>query len=232
MEEEEEIDLGQELPDADGSLSAPPRSPRTFNPRTAGRNPGRRGRGPASRAMSPRRYEESDDGRVRIPKCDPCPTWDGKDPEKTLRPWLREYELWLLEAKLILDPELIGKRVSRALIGKAADPIAHLTASDIASPYGHEQIIELIKEANVHVMEKKLEDAFDEAIYRGRREKGENMTPFVTRKRVAFMELRRLGMDFLSSDAGKHLMGHIILKQGYFTNDQKQRGRKTRIIAL
>jgi hypothetical protein len=50
---------------------------------------------------------------------------------------------------------------------------------------------------------------------------------FLNKKRTAFAEFRRLGMDLMGTAAGRHLIGHLVLKQGYFTTNQKQRVKVT-----
>jgi hypothetical protein len=49
------------------------------------------------------------------------------------------------------------------------------------------------------------------------------MTAFLASKKASFAELRKQGLDLLSNVAGRHLLGHLILRQGGFTNDQRQR---------
>ena len=41
--------------------------------------------------------------------------------------------------------------------------------------------------------------------------------------KAAFGELKRQGLDLLSTEAGSHLLGHLLLKQGNFSEDQRQR---------
>ena len=56
-----------------------------------------------------------------------------------------------------------------------------------------------------------------------RRERGQTLTAFLTSKKAAFAELKKQGLDLLDSKAGRHLLGHLILRQGSFTQDQRQR---------
>lgn len=49
------------------------------------------------------------------------------------------------------------------------------------------------------------------------------MTSFLTGKKAAFAELKKQGLDLLETAAGRHLLGHLILRQGAFTQDQRQR---------
>ena len=49
------------------------------------------------------------------------------------------------------------------------------------------------------------------------------MTAFLTANKAAFAELKKQGLDLLDGRAGRHLLGHLILRQGAFTLDQRQR---------
>ena len=50
-----------------------------------------------------------------------------------------------------------------------------------------------------------------------------SLTTFLTNKKAAFAELRKQGLDLLATPAGRHLLGHLILRQGSFSQDQRQR---------
>ena len=54
-------------------------------------------------------------------------------------------------------------------------------------------------------------------------ERGQSLTAFLATKKASFAELRRQGLDLLGSTVGRHLLGRLILKQGAFSMDQKQR---------
>ena len=71
----------------------------------------------------------------------------------------------------------------------------------------------------------KLEQAFNAAIFGGRRKAGQTLTGFLASKRAAFAELKKQGLDLLDSEAGQHLLGHLVLRQGGFTQDERQRIR-------
>jgi len=104
--------------------------------------------------------------------------------------------------------------------------LAHLSVSDICAEDGHTVILQIIEDAHEYLKDQRLEQAFDEAIFRifrGRRERGQTMTAFLTAKKAAFAELKKQGLDLLDGRAGRHLLGHLILRQGAFTLDQRQR---------
>ena len=68
-----------------------------------------------------------------------------------------------------------------------------------------------------------LEEAFNDAIFKNRRERGQPLTAFLGKKVAAFAELKKQGLDFLGVETGRHLLGRLVIKQGNFTVGQKQR---------
>ena len=158
-------------------------------------------------------------------RLDPAPTWDGSQPERLFKEYHRNLLLWLVEAEARLPHNLIGKRIvdSIPLGSKLGIMLAHLTVEEITAENGHTRILRLIEEAHEYLKDQQLEQAFDEAIFRGRRERGMTLTAFLTGKKAAFAELRKQGLDLLASSAGRHLLGHLILRQGAFSQDQRQR---------
>ena len=103
--------------------------------------------------------------------------------------------------------------------------VSHLTVEEITAPRGWEQVIKIIEEAHEYLKVAKLEQAFNAAIFGGRRKAGQTLTGFLASKRAAFAELKKQGLDLLDSDAGQHLLGHLVLRQGGFTQDERQRIR-------
>ena len=149
----------------------------------------------------------------------------GDDPEKNYKEHQRNLQLWLVEAEARLPPGLIGKRIidSVPLCSRLSALLAHLTVDEITSDTGHRQIVTMIESAHEYLKDHRLEQAFEDAIFRGKRDRGMSLTMFMTNKKAAFAELRKQGLDLLATAAGRHLLGHLILRQGGFSQDQKQR---------
>ena len=101
----------------------------------------------------------------------------------------------------------------------------YLSVDDITAMDGYKKIIGIIEESHAYLKEARLEQAFEAAIFRGKRRFGQTITGFLASKKAAFSELKKQGLDLLETDAGNHLLGHLLLKQGGFTNDQQQRIR-------
>eukprot|EP00435_Cladocopium_sp_Y103_P060316 s936_g22.t1 len=158
-------------------------------------------------------------------RMDPAPVWGGDSPERHYKEYLRNLQLWLVEAEARIPTSLIGKRIidSIPLGSKLSTLLSHLTVGEITAPEGYKAILSVIEDAHAYLKDQSLEQAFDEAIFRGRRDKGQSLTSFLAGKTAAFAELRKQGLDLLTSKAGRHLLGHLILRQGGFTVDQKQR---------
>ena len=158
-------------------------------------------------------------------KMDPAPVWGGDQPEKHFKEYQRNLQLWLVEAEARLPLNLIGKRIidSIPLGSKLSALLAHLTVPEITADDGHRTIVKIIEDAHEYLKDQGLEQAFEDAIFRGRRERGQPLTAFMTSKKAAFAELKKQGLDLLDGRAGRHLLGHLILRQGSFTQDQRQR---------
>ena len=160
-------------------------------------------------------------------KMEAAPSWNGEHPESKYREYARNLKLWLIEAEARLPPSLIGKRILDVIPfgSRLAASLAHLSVDDITAPDGYKQIIAVIEESHAYLKEARLEQAFDAAIFRGRTRPGQTLTGFLATKKAAFAELKKQGLDMLATDAGNHLLGHLLLKQGGFTVDQQQRIR-------
>ena len=154
-----------------------------------------------------------------------APTWDGEMPETKYREYSRNLRLWLVEAIERLPGNLIGKRIIDGIPfgSRLAALLAHLSVEDITSEKGYEKIVSIIEEAHDDLRDAKLEQAFDQAIFMGRRRADQTLSGFVATKKAAFGGLKRQGLDLLSSPAGSHLLGHLLLRQGNFSEDQRQR---------
>eukprot|EP00438_Fugacium_kawagutii_P011007 Skav220594 [mRNA] locus=scaffold2744:89020:94746:+ [translate_table: standard] len=156
---------------------------------------------------------------------EPAPSWGGEVPEKNYKEYHRNLQLWLVEAEARLPHNLIGKRIIDGipLGSKLSALLAHLTVDEICAENGHKRIVAIIEDHHEYLKDQRLEQAFDDAIFKGRRERGQTMTSFLTAKKAAFAELKKQGLDLLASAPGRHLLGHLLLRQGSFTQDQRQR---------
>ena len=163
-------------------------------------------------------------------RMDPALSWNGEWPEQQYREYARKLKLWLIEARERLPSALIGKRILDAIPygSRPSSLVSHLSVEEITSDGGWQTIVVCIEEAHDYLKVAKLEQAFTEAVFRGRRKTGQTLSAFLTAKKASFAELRKQGLDLLATPAGEHLLGHLVLRQGGvsgFTADQQQRIR-------
>ena len=76
----------------------------------------------------------------------------------------------------------------------------------ITAPDGCKEIVRLIEEQHEYLKVAKLEQAFTEAIFRGRRKQGQTISGFLATKKAGFAELKKQGLDLLATEAGEHLL--------------------------
>ena len=158
--------------------------------------------------------QESGSGRRYVDyKMEAAPSWDGEQPEVKYKEYARNLKLWLIEARERLPGNLIGKRIIDAVPygSRLAAVLARLTVDEIEDT-GFEKIVSLIEDAHDYLRDAKLEQAFDQAIFKGRRRQDQSLSGFVATKKAAFGELKRQGLDLLGTEA-----------QGNFSEDQRQR---------
>ena len=192
---------------------------------------GSRGSSPL-RARSPRTVpyasagldgsQESAGKKYHDYRVEPAPSWDGENPETEFRQYSRALKLWLIEAEARLPPNLIGKRIMDVI--PLGSRLAALLAQ-LSMETGYQHILKIIEDNREYLRDMKLEQSFEQAIFRGKRRPDQSISGFLASKKAAFSELRRQGLDLLETQAGKHLLGHLLLKQGHFTEDQRQRIR-------
>ena len=116
--------------------------------------------------------------------------------------------MWLVEALERLPPTLIGKRIIDSIPygSRLSSSLSHLTVEQITAPDGYKEIVRLIEEQHEYLEVAKLEQAFTEAIFRGRRKQGQTISGFLATKKAGFAELKKQGLDLLATEAGEHLL--------------------------
>ena len=92
--------------------------------------------------------KEASGGRKYVDyRLDPAPSWTGDQPEKHYKEYIRNLQLWLVEAEARLPRNLIGKRIIDSIpIGsKLSSLMAHLTVEEICAEQGHKTIVGIIE---------------------------------------------------------------------------------------
>ncbi|CAE7227831.1 GIP, partial [Symbiodinium sp. CCMP2592] len=103
-----------------------------------------------------------------------APGWDGEQPEVRYKEYARNLKLWLIEATERLPGSLISS--------------AHMSFEEITDPLGYQRIVATIEEAHDYLKDAKLEQAFDQAIFKGRRRADQSLSGFVATKKGNFTE--------------------------------------------
>ena len=102
---------------------------------------------------------------------------------------------WWRRSSASRETSCIGKRIIDGIPfgSRLAALLAHLSVEDITSEKGYEKIVSIIEEAHDYLRDAKLEQAFDQAIFKGRRRADQTLSGFVATKKAAFGELKRQG---------------------------------------
>ena len=92
-----------------------------------------------------------------------------------------------IDRKRIIDAIPYGSRL--------ASVVAHLTVEEITTENGWKMVIQCIEDAHDYLKVQKLEQAFSEAIFRGRCRHGQILSGFWHRRRRASLSFGSKGLD-------------------------------------
>ena len=120
---------------------------------------------------------------------DPVPTWDGKQPERTLRLYLRALRFWRKDTAVPFERHGTKLYKSLALNSELRAAVDLLEEEVITGPYGWEAIVKVIERTYSMYMEADLEIAVAEAIFGTEKVKGESFLQHVSRKATKLREL-------------------------------------------
>ena len=115
---------------------------------------------------------------------DPPPAWDGKNPEKTWRPYRREFDHWLSSTNIPAGKH--GILLWRALTGDAKLLINHLTDIELAYPGIGKRIRSILEYSHRHSSEFEDQDDFDNAVYGLHRKNPESLAVCESRPFLVF----------------------------------------------
>ena len=148
---------------------------------------------------------------------DPVPTWDGKEPARNLRPYLRALQFWRHDTAT--PPVRQGAKLYKSLtVGSDLRAAAELIDdATILSERGFDAIVNAIKEAYTVYEELDTELIVEEAIYGSERQKGESFLAYTARK---LPKLRTLE-NTLSTKLPTNLTGVILKRRANLTETQR-----------
>ncbi|CAE8627158.1 unnamed protein product, partial [Polarella glacialis] len=136
---------------------------------------------------------------------DPPPLYDGTDPGRTCKRWLREWKIWSSETDF---PEKSwGTKLLRELKGDAKEAIDSLEVDDIVGPAGHLNILAKLDETFKPHMEKTMPRAFETAIYGKYRTREESFLKYISRVKAQFKDSSDEGVNL-----GENAEGYILFR--------------------
>ncbi|CAE7208124.1 Ttll5 [Symbiodinium sp. KB8] len=130
-----------------------------------------------------------------------APKWDGEKPEEQYREYARTLRLWLIEAQERLPESLIGKRILDSIPygSRLSSVLAHLSVEEITAPDGWKRVVACIEEAHGYLKVAKLEQAFNAAIFGGRRKQVRVLTNGAIDFRLVETAIRKIFNDTLDA---------------------------------
>ncbi|CAE7939226.1 Ttll5 [Symbiodinium necroappetens] len=130
-----------------------------------------------------------------------APKWDGEKPEEQYREYARALRLWLIEARERLPESLIGKRILDSIPygSRLSSVLAHLSVEEITAPDGWKRVVACIEEAHGYLKVAKLEQAFNAAIFGGRRKQVRVLTNGAIDFRLVETAIRKIFNDTLDA---------------------------------
>ncbi|CAE8581799.1 unnamed protein product [Polarella glacialis] len=136
---------------------------------------------------------------------DPPPPYDGTDPGRTYKRWLREWKIWSNDTDF---PEKSwGTKLLRELKGDAKEAIDSLEVDDIVGPAGHLNILAKLDETFKPHMEQTMPRAFETAIYGKYRTREESFLKYISRVKAQFKDLSDEGVNL-----GENAKGYILFR--------------------
>ena len=143
---------------------------------------------------------EADDQGPSYRDREPPPYFDGEDPGRTFKPWLRELELWIHDTEVPKAKH--GTRILRRLGGVAKAAANELETTEIVGEKGKDNIIAKLTEYFAPHLETTMPQAFERAVYGEGRGSRESLGEYIIRMDSAFRDLKNEGVDLPSEARG------------------------------
>ena len=145
---------------------------------------------------------------------EPPPYYDGEDPSRTFKPWLRELEFWAFDTEIPRAKH--GTRILRRLGGVAKAAANELETSEIMGEKGKDNILAKLREYIAPHLETTMPKAFEAAVYGEGRGARESLGEYIARMDAAFRNLKDEGVD-LPSEA----RGYVLFRQARLSTVQE-----------
>eukprot|EP00971_Amphidinium_carterae_P200414 3977026-Amphidinium_carterae.1 len=144
-----------------------------------------------------------------------APSWDGKNPEVHIEPYLKSLRGWLLTTR---TPK---QQQGLLLLSSAKDDlkliINELSLDDLTQPDGGERVYQLINNTFDWALKRTLPRKLEACLYgsSGERQRAEGFLAYTARKLQQYRELEQSGLALPSQ-----VKGYIMAKHGKLTNAQ------------
>ncbi|CAE8633673.1 unnamed protein product, partial [Polarella glacialis] len=147
---------------------------------------------------------------------DPPPPYDGTDPGRTYKRWLREWKIWSNDTDF---PEKSWEtKLLRELKGDAKEAIDSLEVDDIVGPAGHLNILAKLDETFKPHMEQTMPRAFETAIYGKYRTREESFLKYISRVKAQFKDLSDEGVNL-----GENAKGYILFRSAQLEESDRNK---------
>ena len=135
------------------------------------------------------------------------PEYDGENPSKSFKKWLRDLKLW--EAETDIPTKKHDLKIFRKLSGKAKDAVDDMDEDSIMGEDGKKNILNKLKEALQPHLDTSMPQAFEDAIYGEYRSKKTSMQEYTNDMERRFKELAGEGCD-LPQKAQGYIMRRFV----------------------
>ena len=134
------------------------------------------------------------------------PSWDGKDPDMQLEPYLKLLSGWLITTRT-LDKQR-GMTILQYSQGDLKHLIDSLDIVELTATDGGQRVFDHIKESFAEYLERKLPKAIEKALFVSecQRHGNETMVQYISRKKVLFNELEKAKCPLPSNAKGYLLL--------------------------
>lgn len=123
---------------------------------------------------------------------DPPPSWNGEKPESTLKPYLRDLQLWEAISDLPLTKR--GPKLVQALSGPAREAARRLEIAELTKEDGVKPVTKALNDAFQPYQETALPRALESALYGQARAHKETIPEYILRFNVAQQVLKDEGI--------------------------------------
>ena len=147
---------------------------------------------------------------------DPPPAWGGERPESSLKPYLKDLQLW--EAVTDVPANKRGPKLVQVLTGAAREAVRHLEVETLTKEDGLKQVVKALVDAFQPYQETALPRAMEAALYGPNCAHREPISDFLVRFTQSQRALRDEGVELPSK-----AQGYLLYRQANLDKDLEAR---------